>query len=77
MKTFTVYRMDYAKGIKIPIGAIEERRTRERGGNFFGLLFLARKKFAESPSDAFRITFGKPRFDGRQANTVGGIGTES
>ncbi|MBI5575230.1 MAG: hypothetical protein HY896_02575 [Deltaproteobacteria bacterium] len=70
MQTFTVYRVDYASGMKVPVGAIQERRTKERGANFFGLLFLARKKYAESPLDAFRITLGKSRIESPH---VGGL----
>lgn len=56
MNTFTVYRVDYARGTRVPIATIQERRAMERGGNFFGLVQLARKLYSESPIDAFRIT---------------------
>lgn len=61
MRTFTVYRVDYKRGVKFPIGLITERRTMERGSNFYDLLSLARKRYAESPMDAYRITLGKEK----------------
>lgn len=67
MKTFIVYRVDYVHGSKIPVGTVTERRMTERGANFFDLLQLARKRFAESPMDAYRITLGKAKIPGATA----------
>lgn len=70
MRVFTVYRVDYARGVKIPIGAIKERRTMERGNNFFDLLHLARKQFADSPQDAYRIALGKTKIGMEKDNAL-------
>lgn len=56
MRTVTVYRVDYVKKTKVPIGGIQERRKEDRGGNLFGLLMLARKIYGTSPEDAFHIS---------------------
>lgn len=53
MKYITVYRVDYVRKTRVPIGAVMERRTRERGDNLLGLLRLARKTYARSPQEAF------------------------
>ncbi|HSL98798.1 MAG TPA: hypothetical protein VK944_01555 [Candidatus Limnocylindria bacterium] len=55
MKTVTVYRVDYARRTKIPIGAVAERRRKERGDNLTGLLRLAREAYASSPDEALNI----------------------
>ena len=55
MNTVTVYRIDYVRKSKVPIGKVEERRRMERGDNLLGLLRLARKSFASSPQDALHI----------------------
>jgi hypothetical protein len=71
MRVFTVYRVDYARGVKVPIGAIKERRLTERGNNFFDLLHFARKTFAESPKDAFRIALGKTKIGMEKEKALG------
>ena len=43
MRTVTVYRVDYVKKTRVPIGEVQERRKKDRGGNLLGLLRLARK----------------------------------
>jgi hypothetical protein len=59
MNTFTVYRVDYVKGIRIPIGMVEERRKKGRPGNLAGLLRLARNLFSTNPQEAFHIALDK------------------
>ena len=55
MKTVQVYQVDYVRKSRRPIGVIEERRESDRPDNEAGLLRLARRKFAGSPDEAFRI----------------------
>jgi hypothetical protein len=55
MKTITVYRVDYVRKMKVPIGSVMERREKERGDNIIGLLRMARKSFSSSPEEAFHI----------------------
>ncbi|HEX8042394.1 hypothetical protein [Candidatus Deferrimicrobium sp.] len=55
MKTVTVYRVDYAKKTRIPIGVVQERRRKDRGGNLLGLLRLAPKTYGTDPEDAIHI----------------------
>lgn len=56
MKNVTVYRVDYVRKLKVPIGLVVERRRKERGDNVMGLLRLARKTFSSSPDEALHIT---------------------
>lgn len=55
MRTVTVYRVDYVKKTKVPIGGVPERRKKDRGDNFLGLLRLARKIYGKGPEDAIHI----------------------
>lgn len=55
MRNVTVYRVDYAKQTRVPIGWVVERRRKDRGDNIIGLVRLARNRFARSPDEAFRI----------------------
>lgn len=55
MKKVTVYRVDYVRRTKTPIGHVIERRTKERGDNLIGLLHLARKAYSRTAEDAIRI----------------------
>jgi hypothetical protein len=55
MKTVTVYRVDYVKKVRVPIGEVHERRKKDRGGNLLGLLRLARKTYGTDPEDALHI----------------------
>jgi hypothetical protein len=55
VRNVTVYRVDYVRRSKVPIGQVVERRAKERGGNLFGLLRMARKAFASSAQEAFHI----------------------
>ncbi len=60
MKNVTVYRVDYQRKTKVPIGLVVERRTKERGDNFIGLLRMARKAFSNTPEEAFHIAIDIP-----------------
>ncbi len=51
MQTVTVYRMDYARKTKYPIGVVLERRETERRHNYQDMLRLARRLFALDPED--------------------------
>jgi len=55
VKTVNVYQVDYVRKTRKPVGVIEERRKSDRPGNETGLLQLARRKFAASADEAFRI----------------------
>lgn len=55
MRTITVYRVDYVRKSKVPIGWVEERRKKSRGDNLIGMLRVARKTFALSLEDALHI----------------------
>ena len=59
MRTVTVYRADYVKKTKVPIGVVPERRKKDRGDNFLGLLRLARKIYGAGPEDAIHIAVDK------------------
>lgn len=65
MRPVSVYRVDYVRKTRVRIGTVMERRTRERGDNLSGLLFLARKMFSASPEDAILIAL-----DGQEAFSV-------
>jgi hypothetical protein len=62
MRPVSVYRVDYVRKTKVRIGTVVERRSKERGDNLSGLLFLARKMFANSPQEAILIAL-----DGQEA----------
>jgi hypothetical protein len=55
MKTIPVYRVDYVRKLKVPIGSVVERREKERGDNIIGLLRMARNSFSSSPEEALHI----------------------
>ena len=55
MRAVTVYRVDYGRKTKDPIGAVLERRKTERANNYNDLLQLARRLFALDTADAARI----------------------
>lgn len=59
MKSVTVYRVDYVRKTRVPIGRILERRSKERGDNLIGLLRLARKTFGATPQDALSIAIDR------------------
>jgi len=66
MGSYTVYEVDYGRKIKIPIGAITERRKIERGNNFFDLLRYARTKYARTTEAGLRITLGRTKINSSQ-----------
>ena len=43
MKAYTVYRYDYNRQVREPIGMVLERRERDRGNNEEDLLKLAQR----------------------------------
>ena len=55
MRAVTVYRVDYGRKTKDPIGAVLEMRTTERAHNYHDLLRLARRLFALDTADALHI----------------------
>lgn len=56
MRKITVFRVDYVKRTRKPIGEVVERRSKFRPDNMAGLLLIARKTYSSSPQDAFQIT---------------------
>jgi len=61
MNNITVYRVDYVRKTKIPIGWVVERRNKERGNNLIGLLRVARRSFSTSAQEALQIAVDRPR----------------
>jgi hypothetical protein len=55
MRAVTVYRVEYARKTKDPIGAVLEKRETERAHNHHDLLRLARRLFALDTEDALHI----------------------
>jgi hypothetical protein len=55
MRAITVYRVDYGRKIKDPIGTVFEKRKTERANNHHDLLWLARRLFASDSADALHI----------------------
>jgi hypothetical protein len=55
MQEITVFRWDYDKNTKVPIGVVLERRKIERGSNYIDLLRLARRLFALDTADAVHV----------------------
>lgn len=55
MNIVTVYRIDYAKRTRVPIGVVVERRKRDRGNNLVGLLRVARKTYSSPGDDSIHI----------------------
>lgn len=53
MRSVSVYRVDYVKKTRVRLGTVLERRSKERGGNLLGLLYLAKSRFASTPQEAF------------------------
>jgi len=52
VKTYTVYRFDYIRQEREPVGKLLERRSKDRGNNAEALLRLARKLFPASSLDS-------------------------
>jgi hypothetical protein len=55
MREVTVYRVDYVRKTKDPIGTVLEKRKSERAHNYNDLLRLARRLFALDTADALHI----------------------
>ena len=55
MRVVTVYRMDYGRRTKNPIGVVYENRKTERTNNYNDLLRLARRLFAFDTADSVHI----------------------
>ena len=55
MRAVTVYRVDYGRKTKVPIGTVLEKRKTERAHNYHDLLRLARRLFALDTADALHI----------------------
>ncbi len=54
LRDVTVYRVNYVRNFKIPIGTISERREKDRPENLLGLLMVARKRYSSTPQEAFQ-----------------------
>ena len=52
MKAYTVYRYDYNRQVREPIGMVLERRKGDRGDDIKGLLRLAQKLYSKSSLDS-------------------------
>ena len=52
MKAYTVYRVDYIRQVREPVGVVLERRRSDRGNNYESLLDLARKIYLKSSLDS-------------------------
>ena len=48
MKTYIVYRFDYVREIREPVGKLIERRSKDRGNNTEALLKLAQRIYSTS-----------------------------
>ncbi|MBE0604514.1 MAG: hypothetical protein IH611_12930 [Deltaproteobacteria bacterium] len=55
MRVVTVYRVDFDRKTKYPVGVVLEQRQTERGENYKDLLRLARRTFARDTTDAVNI----------------------
>jgi hypothetical protein len=55
MRAVTVYRMDYGRETKDPVGVVLEQRKTERTNNYNDLLRLAQRLFALDTADAVNI----------------------
>jgi len=55
MRAVTVYRADYGRKTKDPIGVVLEKRKTERVNNYNDLLRLARRIFASDAADSVHI----------------------
>ena len=55
MQAVTVYRVDYGRKTKDPIGTVLEKRKTERAHNYHDLLRLARRLFALDTADSLHI----------------------
>jgi hypothetical protein len=55
VKTYTVYRFDYNRQEREPVGELVERRRKDRGNNNEALLRLAQRLFSTSSLDSHLI----------------------
>ena len=55
MRAVTVYRVDFVKKTREPIGVVLEKRNSERVHNYLDLLRLARRLFSLDTADALHI----------------------
>ena len=55
MRAVTVYRVDYGRKTKDPVGVVLEQRKTERTNNYNDLLRLAQRLFALDTADAVNI----------------------
>jgi len=55
MRAVTVYRLDYGRKTKDPVGVVLEKRKTERTNNYNDLLRLARRLFALDTADDLNI----------------------
>ena len=55
MRAVTVYRVDYGRKTKDPIGTVMKKRKTERAHNYYDLLRLTRRLFALDTEDALHI----------------------
>jgi hypothetical protein len=55
MRAITVYRVDYGRRTKEPIGVVMENRKTERTNNYNDLLRMARRLFANDTADSVHI----------------------
>lgn len=55
MTPYTVYRFDYVRQVREPIGYLMERRSKERRNNAEDLLRLAQKIYSTSSLDSHII----------------------
>ena len=52
VKNYTVYRFNYVRQMREPVGKLMERRSEERGNNIEGLLKLAQRIYTKSSLDS-------------------------
>jgi hypothetical protein len=52
VKAYTVYRYDYIRHVREPVGMVLERRKTDRGNDIEGLLKLAQKLYTTSSLDS-------------------------
>jgi len=52
MKNYVIYRFDYIRHERVPVGKLMERRSKERGNNTEDLLKLAQRIYSTSSLDS-------------------------
>ncbi len=68
MRAVTVYRVDYIRKTKIPVGWVLERRKKDRGYNHRGLLRMAREMYSSPMEEGSYITI-----DGENVRAVNAL----